>query len=88
MLTEIAFSLIHSFFFLCRKADLFPDENLPNRLFNGVRYADLPICHIKASPNNTIINLTNADGQYYLLQFIFLARVINHFFVHFQVNVK
>nr|CAG4647419.1 EOG090X0DZ9 [Megafenestra aurita] len=41
---------------------LFPDEETPNRLFNGIRYADLPICHIKASPNNTIISLSDSAG--------------------------
>jgi len=49
--------------FLKRKTDVFPDENLPNRLFGGIRFADLPICHIKASPNNTIMALTNAAGR-------------------------
>ena len=42
---------------------LFPDENTPNRLFNGIRFADLPICNIKATPNNTIISLCNAQGN-------------------------
>nr|CAG4649701.1 EOG090X0DZ9 [Scapholeberis mucronata] len=41
---------------------LFPDRNTPNKLFDGVRYADLPICHIKSSPNNTIISLTDSTG--------------------------
>nr|CAG4641220.1 EOG090X0DZ9 [Eulimnadia texana] len=42
--------------------DIFPDENLPNRLFGGIRFADLPICHIKSTPNNTILTLTEANG--------------------------
>lgn len=41
---------------------LFPDEGTPNRLYDGIRYADLPICNIKASPNNTIITITDAAG--------------------------
>jgi len=45
------------------KVDLFPDENLPDRLFNGVRFADLPICNIKASPNNTLMTLCDASGK-------------------------
>jgi len=44
------------------KETLFPDENTGNRLFNGIRFADLPICNIKATPNNTIISLCNAQG--------------------------
>lgn len=36
--------------------------NTPNRLFNGIRYADLPICNIKSSPNNTIISLCDGNG--------------------------
>ncbi|KAK4007839.1 hypothetical protein OUZ56_012990 [Daphnia magna] len=42
--------------------DLFPDEGTPNQLFDGIRFADLPICNITATPNNTIITLTNAAG--------------------------
>nr|CAG4635077.1 EOG090X0DZ9 [Alona affinis] len=47
--------------------DIFPSEELPNRLFDGVRYADLPICNIQATPNNTIITVTNAEGAVKLI---------------------
>nr|CAG4642057.1 EOG090X0DZ9 [Eurycercus lamellatus] len=52
---------------LTERTDIFPDEGLPNRLFDGVRFADLPICNIKASPNNTIMSLTSANGLVHVL---------------------
>lgn len=45
-----------------QQTGLFPDVNTPNKLFNGIRYTDLPICNIKASPNNTIISLCDSNG--------------------------
>nr|CAG4644320.1 EOG090X0DZ9 [Lepidurus arcticus] len=48
--------------------DVFPDEHTPNKLINGVRFADIPICHIKATPNNTIIAMTSAAGEINLLR--------------------
>ncbi|GFY50706.1 28S ribosomal protein S11, mitochondrial [Trichonephila inaurata madagascariensis] len=45
-----------------KKCD-FPDENTDNMLFNGVRFADLPIVHIRVSKNNTIYMLTDAKGS-------------------------
>ncbi|CAL8083297.1 unnamed protein product [Orchesella dallaii] len=44
------------------KENVYPDADTPNLLFDGVRFADLPICHIKASKNNTIMLITNAVG--------------------------
>ncbi|XP_043278865.1 28S ribosomal protein S11, mitochondrial [Venturia canescens] len=44
------------------KADLFPDENTPNRLFNGVPFKEIPIVHIRVSHNNTIVGLTDHKG--------------------------
>ncbi|PRD29124.1 UNVERIFIED_CONTAM: 28S ribosomal protein S11 [Trichonephila clavipes] len=41
----------------------FPDETTDNMLFNGVRFADLPIVHIRVSKNNTIYMLTDAKGS-------------------------
>ncbi|XP_064474835.1 small ribosomal subunit protein uS11m-like [Ornithodoros turicata] len=41
---------------------LFPDIDTPNMLFDGVRFADLPICHVRCSMNNTIIQITDAKG--------------------------
>jgi len=67
--------------FLKRKTDVFPDENLPNRLFGGIRFADLPICHIKASPNNTIMALTNAAGNEYLCLFLFNINCLKFKFI-------
>ncbi|KAK8393009.1 hypothetical protein O3P69_013207 [Scylla paramamosain] len=40
----------------------FPDENTPDLLFDGVRFADLPIIHAKFSKNNTLLTLTDSKG--------------------------
>jgi small subunit ribosomal protein S11 len=42
------------------KDDMFPTEGTPDALFDGIRFNDLPIVHIKSTPNNTIINVTSA----------------------------
>lgn len=46
---------------------MFPDINLPDRLFNGIAFKELPICHIRVSKNNTIIDVTDYMGaaQFY-----------------------
>ncbi|XP_042230861.1 28S ribosomal protein S11, mitochondrial-like [Homarus americanus] len=41
---------------------MFPDENTPDLLFDGVRFADLPILHARFSKNNTLLTLTDAQG--------------------------
>ncbi|XP_045602865.1 small ribosomal subunit protein uS11m [Procambarus clarkii] len=41
---------------------MFPDENTPDLIFDGVRFADLPILHAKFSKNNTLLILTDAKG--------------------------
>lgn len=41
---------------------MFPDEDTPNLVFDGVRFQDLPICHIKCSLNNTLMTLTDSSG--------------------------
>ncbi|KAL0103516.1 hypothetical protein PUN28_017645 [Cardiocondyla obscurior] len=48
---------------LGEKEELFPDADTPNRLFNGVRYKELHIVNIKATPNNTIMTFTNSVGD-------------------------
>ncbi|XP_063704719.1 small ribosomal subunit protein uS11m [Culicoides brevitarsis] len=45
------------------KDSLFPDEDTPNRLFNGVPYKDTSICNIKVSKNNTIITVCDSKGK-------------------------
>ncbi|XP_050433312.1 28S ribosomal protein S11, mitochondrial isoform X2 [Adelges cooleyi] len=47
---------------------MFPDENTPNMLFGGVRFSEVPICHIKSSKNNTILHLTKSDGERILIR--------------------
>jgi small subunit ribosomal protein S11 len=43
---------------------MYPDETTPTRLFNGIPFRDVPICDIKASKNNTIISVSNAQGGF------------------------
>lgn len=45
------------------REDMYPVENTPTRLFNGIPFRDVPICDIKASKNNTIISVSNAQGD-------------------------
>ncbi|XP_066973486.1 small ribosomal subunit protein uS11m [Macrobrachium rosenbergii] len=47
---------------------MFPDENTPDLMFDGVRFADLPILHVKISKNNTIMALTDAKGELKLVR--------------------
>lgn len=47
----------------CRFDGMFPDENTPDLLFDGVRFADLPIIHASFSKNNTLLTLTDAKGR-------------------------
>uniref|UniRef100_A0A6A7FSN6 30S ribosomal protein S11-like n=1 Tax=Hirondellea gigas TaxID=1518452 RepID=A0A6A7FSN6_9CRUS len=42
---------------------VFPDENTPELLFDGIRFDDLPIVHIRVSKNNTKFHLTDAKGK-------------------------
>lgn len=53
--------------FFCRKSKYFPDANTAKTLFNGVPYDEIEICNIKATPNNTLINITNTKGMYLLI---------------------
>lgn len=46
---------------------MFPDQNTPNLLFGGVKFLDVPICHIKSSRNNTILQVTKPDGKVLIL---------------------
>lgn len=32
-------------------------------LFGGVKFSDVPICHIKSSRNNTILHVTKVNGK-------------------------
>ncbi|XP_063995207.1 small ribosomal subunit protein uS11 [Diachasmimorpha longicaudata] len=44
------------------KSDIFPDETLPDRLFNGIPFKEIPIVNVKCSKNNTLISLTDHKG--------------------------
>ena len=51
-------------FFCCRFDSIFPTKETHSMLIDGVRYDELPIIHIKATHNNTIITVTNGKGGY------------------------
>lgn len=53
------FNLLHF-----RLTDRFPTIDTPNKLFNGTAFKDLPIFNIRVTPNNTIISLTDAKGNF------------------------
>lgn len=46
---------------------MFPDAKTPFKVFGGLQFKDLPIVNIKTTPNNTIINATDAKGVPYLV---------------------
>ncbi|XP_066991710.2 small ribosomal subunit protein uS11 [Anabrus simplex] len=46
-----------------REGRVFPDEQTPNLLFNGIPFRELPICNIHVSRNNTIMNITDYKGN-------------------------
>ena len=46
-----------------------PTEDTPSSEVDGVRFDMLPIAHIKSSPNNTIIIITDHTGSHRLLCF-------------------
>ncbi|XP_060863014.1 small ribosomal subunit protein uS11m [Metopolophium dirhodum] len=48
---------------ITKKEEMFPDINTPNMLFGGVKFSDVPICHIKSSRNNTILHVTKVNGE-------------------------
>jgi small subunit ribosomal protein S11 len=48
---------------ITKKEDMFPDVNTPNMIFGGIKFSDVPVCHIKSSRNNTILHLTKANGE-------------------------
>lgn len=43
---------------------MFIDERTPDLLFNGVRFADLPIVSIRVTKNNTIVSLADPKGTF------------------------
>lgn len=49
---------------LFSKENVYPDADTPNNLYDGVKFSDLPLCYIRTSKNNTIINFRDAsDGH-------------------------
>ncbi|XP_075216226.1 mitochondrial ribosomal protein S11 [Lycorma delicatula] len=42
------------------RQDMFPSEDTPNMLVDGIPFKDIPICNIRVSPNNTILTLSEA----------------------------
>ena len=51
-----------------RKGNIYPDASTPTTLFHGIPFNEIPIVNIKTSPNNTIINVTNAKGEPQILR--------------------
>lgn len=51
-----------------REEDVFPDLHLPTRLFNGTMFRDIPILHVKATKNNTLMTVSDSNGLPYLLR--------------------
>jgi len=41
---------------------MYPDEKTADLLFDGERFADLPICHVSVSKNNTLMSISDAEG--------------------------
>ncbi|XP_076298658.1 mitochondrial ribosomal protein S11 [Lasioglossum baleicum] len=41
---------------------MFPDETTPEKEFSGMLYKHLPIINVKATPNNTIMTITDHTG--------------------------
>ncbi|XP_076330429.1 mitochondrial ribosomal protein S11 [Tachypleus tridentatus] len=41
----------------------FPEENTNDMVVEGTRFAELPICHIHVSPNNTILTISDWKGR-------------------------
>ncbi|KAL1116259.1 hypothetical protein AAG570_005754 [Ranatra chinensis] len=39
--------------------DMFPSEDTPDMLFNGIPFKHVPICNIRVSPNNTILSISD-----------------------------
>ncbi|KAF2366615.1 Ribosomal protein S11 [Trinorchestia longiramus] len=43
--------------------DMYPDENTPNMLFDGVKFSDLHLLKIRITKNNTVMSVTDAKGK-------------------------
>jgi len=47
---------------------MFPDEDTPNQVIDGVRFCELPVVYIKATKNNTIVSVSDYKGVPLLLR--------------------
>ncbi|XP_039968692.1 28S ribosomal protein S11, mitochondrial [Bactrocera neohumeralis] len=45
-----------------KKEKFFPGVKTYHQLYNGIPFAELPICNIRVSPNNTVISVTDNKG--------------------------
>lgn len=45
------------------RENMFPDENTPSRIFNGIPFSHIPVCSIKVTKNNTIIRLCDHENK-------------------------
>lgn len=55
---------------------MFPDERTPDLLFNGVRFAELPVLSIRVTKNNTILCLSSFDGKFFKMTWLMLSSFI------------
>lgn len=55
---------------------MFPNENTPSMIFNGVPFSHIPVCNVKVTKNNTIIYLGDHESKSVLLFFILFQYVL------------
>jgi hypothetical protein len=63
---EIIFCVVGSnlnVFLMCSAGTTIPSLDTMSMLVDGIRYDELPVVHIKSSPNNTIIHVTDHTGK-------------------------
>lgn len=51
-----------------RRKDIFPNENTPNLIFDGLKFKDLPVISVRVTKNNTILSLADSKGVVKLLR--------------------
>lgn len=61
----------------CSREDMFPNEDTPKMLINGVPFCEIPIVNIRVSRNNTIICLTDAKTGMFKHKLLF-KQIVSH----------
>ena len=70
-----------------RRDAIIPTLETHAQLYDGVRYDELPIVHIKATLNNTIMTLSNHNGKCVGLIFWWLMKLPHWFKVTFLPKI-